>query len=82
MALEEGFRRIRFAGKGVLFTGLILVAVAVLFSVVSGLFGRAEFTGFGFFAVIGIPISVVGAAILLGAWIAEGFACPRQPPRP
>ena len=81
MALEEGFRRIRFAGKGVLFTGLILVAVAVLFSLVSGL-GRAEFTGFGFFAVIGIPISVVGAAILLGAWIAEGFASPRQPPRP
>ena len=28
----------------------------------------------------GIPLTVAGAIILLGAWIAEGFAHPRQPP--
>jgi hypothetical protein len=34
------------------------------------------------FAPVAIYLSALGALILLGAWIAEGFAQPRQPPRP
>ena len=83
MALEEGFRHLRFVGKGILLTGLILEAAALVYALAGGIIGRGEFAaGFGFFGAIGIPICVLGAAILLVAWIAEGFLLPRRPPRP
>jgi hypothetical protein len=78
MALDEGFRRIRSVGKAILATGLLLDLFLIIGLVVSAFGGQA----LPFFPVgaFGIPLTVAGAIILLGAWVAEGFAHPRQPP--
>jgi len=79
MAVEEGFRRVRLIGKTILAIGLLLLAFALIGFLVDVLFHVAPFA-LGF-APLGIFLSTLAAAILLGAWIAEGFCEPRQPPR-
>ncbi|HEX4064711.1 MAG TPA: hypothetical protein VHZ09_01715 [Acidobacteriaceae bacterium] len=79
MAAKEGFRRLRLLGNSVLALGLLLLAGALI----SWLVAVALRTGAPFvaaFGPFGILLSALGAAILLIAWIAEGFCEPRQPP--
>ena len=79
MALDEGFRRIRTVGKAILATGLLLDLFPIIGLVVSAFGGQAlPFFPIGAF---GIPVTVAGIVVLLGVWVAEGFALPRQPPR-
>jgi hypothetical protein len=81
MALKEGFRRVRFVGNGILVTGLVLEASALI-AVVAGIAAHSELVaGFAFFATMGVPICIAGATLLLAAWIVEGFLlAPRRPP--
>ncbi|HEX4036851.1 MAG TPA: hypothetical protein VHX37_02235 [Acidobacteriaceae bacterium] len=79
MAVEEGFRRIRLIGKSILAVGLLLLAVALIGFLIDAVFHSAPFA-LGF-VPLGIFLSAFAAAILLGAWIAEGFCEPRQTPR-
>jgi hypothetical protein len=79
MALDEGFRRIRTVGKAILATGLLLDLFLIIGLVVAAFAAQPS----PFFAIgaFGIPLTVADGVILLGAWVAEGFAHPRQPPR-
>lgn len=74
MAANEGFRRIRLVGKAMLGIGLFLVLFLIV-GLIAMLFvadrGSISFFGFGYF---GIPLSIAGGAILVVAWVAEGFA--------
>jgi hypothetical protein len=79
MALDEGFRRIRTVGKAILATGLLLDLFLIIGLVVSAFGAHAlPFLPIGAF---GIPVTVAGILILVGAWVAEGFVAPRQLPR-
>lgn len=73
MTTNEGFRRIRMVGKTTLSLGLLLVLFLVLGLIVT-LFvadsGSISFFGLGY---LGIPLSIVGGAILVIGWVAEGF---------
>jgi uncharacterized membrane protein YeaQ/YmgE (transglycosylase-associated protein family) len=77
MAAQEGLHRIRLVGKAVLVLGLFLDAIALIGCLTASLFHESPWTNF---APFGIILSMIGAAILLAAWIIEGFALPPQPP--
>lgn len=83
MAIREGLRRIRVVGRVLFTAGLGLIALLLFALIVTGIFHdhwwMPSFFAIGFF---GIPVSITGGTILLAAWIVEGFAIPRQPPRP
>ncbi|MGD0367814.1 MAG: hypothetical protein ABSA94_10160 [Acidobacteriaceae bacterium] len=78
MALDEGFRRMRTVGKAILAAGLLLDLFLIIGLIVAAFAAPPS----PFFAIgaFGIPLTVTGATVLLGAWIGEGFARPRQPP--
>ncbi|HUB18965.1 MAG TPA: hypothetical protein VL990_10045 [Acidobacteriaceae bacterium] len=79
MAAQEGLHRIRVVGNAILALGLLLVAGAVIGYVIAGLLHAPSWvTGF---APFGIALSMLGAGILLTAWIIEGFTLPPRPPR-
>jgi len=78
MAAEEGLRRLRLVGKAILALGLLLVAAALIGSLIAGWFGASPWI-LGF-APAGIALSMIGAGILLTAWIVEGFLHPPRPP--
>ncbi len=78
MAAQEGLQRIRLVGKAILALGLFLDALAFVGWLTAVLFHQPPWTiGVGPF---GIALSMVGAGILLAAWIIEGFALPPHPP--
>lgn len=79
MALEEGLNRIRLVGKTVLGIGLFFAAVSLV-----GCLWASDYhePWLVMFAPLAIYLSALGAFVLLGAWIAEGFAQRQQPPRP
>jgi len=79
MALEEGLNRVRLVGKTVLGIGLFFAAVSLVGCLWATDYRESALLTLG---PIAIYLSALGALILLGAWIAEGFAQPRQPPRP
>lgn len=70
MALREGFRRVRLIGKIILAVGLLLDAFLLAGFVAAGFGEHIEIFAFGFF---GIPPTILGAVLLLAAWVAEGF---------
>jgi hypothetical protein len=81
MSHREGFRRVRLIGKAILATGLLLDGFLIIGLIVAGLargLGDASpFFAIGFF---GIPVTIVGIAILCAAWIVEGFLLHPRPP--
>jgi hypothetical protein len=79
MAAQEGLHRIRLVGKAILVVGLLLDAIA-LAGGVTAVFLHAPLWTAGF-APFGIALSMVGAGVLLTAWIIEGFTLPPRPPR-
>ena len=78
MAAQEGLHRIRLVGKAVLVVGLLLDAVALVGCLTAAFFHQSAWTTG--FAPFGIALSMAGAAILLTAWIIEGFTLPPRPP--
>jgi hypothetical protein len=78
MAAAEGFRRIRLIGKTILVIGLILLAADLVGFIIDVVFHTGP-NALGV-APVGIFLSALGAAILLAAWVAEGFCEPRRPP--
>ena len=79
MAAQEGLHRIRLVGKAVLALGLFLDAIALAGYLTATFFHQPPWTAG--FAPFGIALSMIGAGILLAAWIIEGFALPPHPPR-
>lgn len=79
MAAHEGLHRIRVVGNAILALGLLLVAGALIGYLIASLLHAPSWT-IGF-APFGIALSMIGAAILLTAWIIEGFTLPPRPPR-
>ena len=77
MAAEEGLRRLRLTGNAILGLGLLVGGTllgwlaAILFHAPPWVLGFAPF---------GIGLSMAGAAVLLIAWIVEGFVHPPRPP--
>jgi hypothetical protein len=78
MAAQEGLHRIRLVGRAILALGLFLDAVALIGCLTAAFFRESAWTAG--FAPFGIALSMVGAAILLTAWIIEGFTLPPRPP--
>ncbi len=79
MAIREGLRRIRVVGATLLVVGLLLDAVLAVGAVLATTFAlRVPILGVGFF---GIPLTLLGATILLVAWVADGFRRRRPPAR-
>jgi hypothetical protein len=78
MAAQEGLHRIRLVGKAILVLGLFLDAIALVGCLTASLFHESPWTTG--FAPFGIALSMIGAGILLAAWIIEGFALPPRPP--
>jgi hypothetical protein len=80
MAAAEGLHRVRLVGKAILAIGLFFDAVALVGCITADVLHMPLWTmGLG---PLGIGLSTLGAAILLAAWIAEGFTLPPQPPGP
>jgi hypothetical protein len=78
MAAQEGFRRIRLIGKAILIIGLSLLGIAILGYILEAIFHLHFFVLE--FAPLGFLLSAIAAAILLAAWVGEGFCEPRHPP--
>lgn len=78
MAAEEGLRRLGLVGNAVLGLGLLLIAGALLGWLAAILFRTPPWI-LGF-VPFGIGLSMAGSAILLIAWIVEGFVQPHRPP--
>ncbi|MGB6134262.1 MAG: hypothetical protein WCC14_00625 [Acidobacteriaceae bacterium] len=70
MALREGFRRVRLIGKIILAAGLLLDAFLLVGFVAAGFGKHIQVFALGYF---GVPATILGAIILLAAWVAEGF---------
>ena len=79
MAAQEGLRRIRLVGRAILALGLLLLGLALIGGLIASLLHEPPWTIS--FAPFGIGLSMIGAGILLAAWIIEGFALPPHPPR-
>lgn len=79
MAAQEGLRRIRLVGRAILALGLLLLALALVGGLVANLLHEPPWTIS--LAPFGVALSMIGAGILLAAWIIEGFALPPHPPR-
>jgi hypothetical protein len=89
MALHEGCRRLRLAGKSLGLTGLTLLAfgaiVWILFASTDLQFGPAIFrvlASFSFY--MGWIATIIGGLLWLCGWILEGFASahPTEPDKP
>ena len=78
MAAEEGLRRLRLVGNAILSLGLLLLA-GVMVGCLTATFFHAPPWVLGF-TPFAISLSMIGAAILLIAWIVEGFVHPPRPP--
>lgn len=78
MAAQEGLYRIRLVGRAVLVLGLLLDAIALAGCLTAAFLHQSPWTAG--FAPFGITLSMIGAGILLAAWIIEGFALPPHPP--
>jgi F0F1-type ATP synthase assembly protein I len=78
MAAEEGLRRLRLVGRAILGIGLVLVAGVAIGFVTSSFAHSPPWTLN--FAPLAVALSMIGAGILLIAWIVEGFVHPPRPP--
>lgn len=76
MAVAEGLQRIKVIGRVTLLIGIAVGG----FGLLSG-FVMAHFYNLPpmmlIFGVIGLYLSLLGAVVLLGAWVLEGFLVPR-----
>lgn len=78
MAASDGFRRMRRVGISLFVVGIMGDCSLIVDYMGSRFFGRLmPASGLGF---LGIPFTLIGGALLLSAWIAEGFALPHPPP--
>jgi len=77
MAAPEGLRRLRLVGNAILALGLLIVAGVLLGCLTASLLHSPPWVLD--FAPFGIALAMIGAVILLAAWIVEGFTHPRPP---
>jgi hypothetical protein len=75
MAAKEGFRRISTVGHRAAVTGALLLLFGFFYQLwVSNGPNRSTFLPLGILMVPGVYLLLIGALLLVAAWIGEGFA--------